>query len=316
MNPRALILILLAGVGFILVFFLTRAFLANNTQQAQPTQQIVKAVEGPEIMVAVDNLPVGTILTTEHITPQKWPSDSISEEYYAKQKDQDPIKNIIGKVVRYSIRAGSPITRNSLVAQGERGFMAAILNPGMRAVTVSVTPEAGVAGFIYPGDRVDVILTHRVKKADDRFNVSETVLSNVRVLGVDQFSEQDGLNVRVRETATLEVTPKMAEKVTVMTRIGTMSLVLRSLAQSNEDAPKDQDTKPIAHTVSGTQGGEVSQYLPTLSGGRIMIDRGSERTIIDLNNPISDTDNAVNSDLAASRINGNVNQNTNDNPEQ
>ncbi|UTW56008.1 Flp pilus assembly protein CpaB [Kordiimonas sp. SCSIO 12610] len=283
MNPRALILVLLAGVGVILVFFLTRAFLANNAQQAQPVQQVVEST-GTEIMVAANNLPVGTIVTAEHLVAQNWPTDGVSEEYYPKGSDGNQSRNIVGKVVRYPLRAGAPITRSSLVAQGERGFMAAILNPGMRAVTIAVTPESGVAGFIYPGDRVDVILTHRISRDGGRFNLSETVLSNVRVLGVDQFSEQDGINARVRETATLEVTPKMAEKVSVMSRVGAMSLVLRSLSITDGDEEKGPDSKPIPFTVSTTQAGEVSTFLPQLEEDKneIVVDRGSRRTVIQI----------------------------------
>ncbi len=170
MNPRALILIALAGVAFILVFFLTRAFLANNnTQPAAPVSQPVVEAPAVEVLVATIDLPVGTIVNQEHFVEQGWPETLINDAYYHVGGD-NPI-DLVGKVVRNPIQAGTPMTRSALVAPGERGFMAAILNPGMRAVTISLNAQSSIGGFIYPGDRVDVILTHLVKRESGDHNV-------------------------------------------------------------------------------------------------------------------------------------------------
>ncbi len=284
MNPRALILILLAGVGVILVFFLTRAFLSNNApQQVQPTQQVVER-PAASILVAAADLPIGTIISPDHMLQQEWPESALNEAYYRADENSNTTGELVGMVVRSPLQSGAPVTRSSLVAQGERGFMAAILSPGMRAVTIALTPESSIGGFVYPGDRVDVILTHRVQRESGNHNLSETVLSNVRVLGVDQSSEKDATGVQVRKTATLEVTPKMAEKVAVMKRIGAMSLSLRSLARASGDLASDPNSPPVARTTSTTQDSEVSKYLPKLgqngNENAILVDRGAVRTVV------------------------------------
>jgi pilus assembly protein CpaB len=188
--------------------------------------------------------------------------------------------------------------------------MAAILNPGMRAVTVDINRSSGIAGFIYPGDRVDVIMTHRVRIEElenssrrartrrQNYNLSETILSNVRVLGVDQISEKDKAGAKVRRTATLEVTPKIAEKLSVMRRVGQLSLSLRSLAREDGTAPTDSTTPPIGDTISTTQAGELSSFLPKIGDKpprkEIVVDRGNRREVINLaKNP--DDENEVNS---------------------
>jgi len=282
MNPRALILIALAGVAFVLVFFLTRTFLANSgPQQAAPVSQPVAEAPAAEVLVAVVDLPVGTIVNQEHYVQQGWPENLVSEAYY--QVGGEEASNPIGKVVRTPIQGGTPITRSALVAPGQRGFMAAILNPGMRAVTIGLNAESSIGGFIYPGDRVDVILTHLVKRESGSHNVGETVLSNVRVLGVDQASAKDQTGVAIRQTATLEVTPKMAEKIAIMNRIGRLTLALRSLRKTEKGLSSDPDSPPVPYTSTLTQGSEISGFLPTLgkkSEQGIIVYRGAKRSIL------------------------------------
>jgi pilus assembly protein CpaB len=170
----------------------------------------------------------------------------------------------------------------------------------MRAVTVPVNLTSGVAGFIFPGDRVDVIMTHRVRVSElpnvnrharrtQSYNLSETILSNVRVLGVDQFSENTASGVKVRKSATLEVTPKIAEKIAVMRRVGRLSLALRSLAQSDDAEPLDISTPPLDKTISTTQAGELSQFLPKFDPfakppvkRQVIVNRGASRSVVNL----------------------------------
>ncbi|QCI80430.1 Flp pilus assembly protein CpaB [Hankyongella ginsenosidimutans] len=119
-----------------------------------------------------------------------------------------------------------------LVGPGERGFLAAALQPGMRAITISISDTSGVAGFVFPGDRVDLVLTHQVDQGDrGQIRVSETVLQNVRVLAIDQDVNDREDQPKVGRTVTLEVTPKLVEKIAVMQLIGSVSLSLRSLPE-------------------------------------------------------------------------------------
>jgi pilus assembly protein CpaB len=124
--------------------------------------------------------------------------------------------------------------------------MAAILPPGMRAISTEISPETGAGGFILPNDRVDVILSKREKNADhpsDSVN-SETILGNVRVLAVDQtIEEKNGQKVVVGKTATLELKPEQAETLARSRQMGTLSLALRSLADANAPENSNDDLK-------------------------------------------------------------------------
>jgi pilus assembly protein CpaB len=196
------------------------------------------------ILVAKSDLPAGQFLRPEHLKWQPWPEESLAETYIVEGKAQ--LEDFIGAIVRTGIVAGEPIVDGRVVRPGDRGFMAAVLSPGTRAVTVPVTVAAGNAGFVFPGDRVDVIVTLTItedKEAGKDRRASETVLTDIRVLAVDQRADDQKKEVAVAKTATLEVTPKQAEVVAVANDMGRLSLSLRSLAQAtDEPAPERSHT--------------------------------------------------------------------------
>jgi pilus assembly protein CpaB len=141
--------------------------------------------------------------------------------------------------VRSVITAGQPLTQGSLVKPGDRGFLAAALTPGMRAVTFPVRNENSVAGFVFPGDRVDLMLSQTVSGGGDGppLKVAETIMKNLRVLATDQrttsdVDDQGKTVVRNISMITIEATPAIAEKISVARSLGDLSLVLRPLADS------------------------------------------------------------------------------------
>ncbi|MEA3065925.1 MAG: pilus assembly protein CpaB [Sphingomonadales bacterium] len=196
---------------------------------------------GPEVLVATRALPVGTIIDAEALRFQRWPEGLVQPAYYIKGKPGVSAADLVGTVVRNEITAGQPFTQGSLIKPGERGFLAAALGPGMRAVTVAVSETSGVAGFVFPGDRVDIVLTQQVEGGGDGMplKVSETVMRNLRVLATDQrMTAQDEKGkavVRRFSMVTIEATPKLAEKIAVAQTIGQLSLSLRSLADNNAE---------------------------------------------------------------------------------
>ena len=196
---------------------------------------------GPEVLVATRALPVGTIIDAEAFRFQRWPEGLVQPAYYIKGKPGVVPAQLIGTVVRNEITAGQPFTQGSLIKPGERGFLAAALGPGMRAVTVAVSATSGVAGFVFPGDRVDIVLTQDVAGGGEgqALKVSETVMRNVRVLATDQRMDakgEDGKAVVQRfSMVTLEATPKIAEKIAVAQTIGSLSLSLRSIADNSAE---------------------------------------------------------------------------------
>jgi pilus assembly protein CpaB len=228
-------------IGALIVAGIT-AFMAKtmfDTKPAAPTVQAAAVPDtGPQILVATRTLTVGTIIEPDSFRYQPWPKELVENAYY--QKGESDPATLAGTVVRSPVTAGQPLTKGSLVEPGDRGFLAAALGPGMRAVTVGVSAQQGVAGFIFPGDRVDVVLTQTVEGGDGPpLRAAETIVRNVRVLATDQrviSEDKEGKReVKTFSTITLEVTPRLAEKVAVAMKIGDISLSLRSIADNTAE---------------------------------------------------------------------------------
>jgi len=142
----------------------------------------------------------------------------------------------VGAVARSQLHVGEPVVETEIVMPGSRGFLAAVLRPGLRAVSVPATATSTVSGFIYAGDRVDVLLTHVLNGANGQHSATETILRNARVIAMDQKLDfAPGDKPDVAKTATLELTAKQTEIVTLAVKMGDLSLVLRSLQDSEEE---------------------------------------------------------------------------------
>lgn len=276
--------LLIAGVTAIMA---KNMFSGASAPEAQASPQ--QAPQGPEVLVATRTLPVGTIIDAEAFRYQPWPQGLVQDAYFARgEGGQDP-QSLIGTVVRSEITAGQPLTQGAIVRPGERGFLAAALGPGMRAVTVGVSATSGVAGFVFPGDRVDLVLTQEVEGGGEGppLRASETIVRNIRVLAVDQRlnarDEQGNQVAQTVSTITFEATPKIAEKIAVAQTIGQLSLSLRSLADNNAEleraiaagevaVPASQDpraerqmllqvaSRPMDSNPTYTVGAEVSRF--------------------------------------------------------
>ncbi|MFC4273201.1 Flp pilus assembly protein CpaB [Sneathiella chungangensis] len=208
--------------------------------EVQPVSQNVK------ILVAATDLPAGTLVQEQHLKWQAWPEDDDIEDMYIVEKAR-PLDDFIGTVVRQGIVAGEPITDARMVKPGQSGFLAAVLNPGKRAVSIPVDITSGIAGFVFPGDRVDVILTHSLVAESEvegetsaARRASETILTDVRVVAMDQSTNDQEQEASVRRVATLEVSPKGAEIIAVAKELGQLTLSLRALARI-EDEEKSKD---------------------------------------------------------------------------
>ncbi len=237
MDRKKLVLLLGALVIAIGTALAARSMFAGASAPEVEAAPVEPA--GPKVLVAQRSLPTGTIITADAINFQQWPEELVQDAYFLD--GEADISKLLGTVVRHQVTAGEPVTQGSLVSPGDRGFLAAALGPGMRAVTVPVSAKTGVAGFVFPGDRVDLVLTQTVKGDDGQaLKASETILRNLRVLATDQSTTQETTEggktvVRAFRTVTIEVTPKIAEKVAVAQTIGTLSLSLRSIADNQTE---------------------------------------------------------------------------------
>ncbi|WP_095012814.1 Flp pilus assembly protein CpaB [Tsuneonella mangrovi] len=234
MDRKKLVLLVGALVIAIATALMARSMFAGAG--APSADAAARKPVGPKVLVAQRVLPTGTIITADAIGFQQWPKELVKDAYFIE--GESDVSKLLGTVVRYPITAGEPVTQGALVKPGDRGFLAAALGPGMRAVTVPVSAKTGVAGFVFPGDHVDLVLTQTVKGPGDTgsLKASETILRNIRVLATDQSTTQDTVDgktvVKAFRTVTLEVTPKIAEQVAVAQTIGTLSLSLRSIADN------------------------------------------------------------------------------------
>lgn len=284
MDKKKLMLLMGALVVAIGTALAARSMFAGApTPQVEAAQQVTS---GPKVLVAQRALPVGTIITVDAMSFQAWPKDMVQDAYFID--GESDMAKLVGTVVRFPITAGQPVTQGALVAPGDRGFLAAALGPGMRAITIPVSAKTGVGGFVFPGDRVDLMLTQSVKGEDSAaLKTAETILRNIRVLATDQSTETEKVDgktvVRAFSTVTLEVTPRIAEKVAVAQTIGTLALSLRSIADNQseleraiasgdvkvpEGVTREEEERilakainsPIEASTSYVTGGDVSRF--------------------------------------------------------
>lgn len=224
------------GAGFFLL----------SAPEPQPQAVAVEAPPIPktEVYAAAVDLAPGSIVRPEHLARVALDAAAVSAEMVVAAPDGEAA--LLGSVARQTLAKGVPIARSTLVAPGDRGFLAAVLPKGRRAISIPITEVAGLSGLVMPGDRVDIILTYAVTSASvdlgRDIRASETVLSNIRVLALDQRLDQSNQGPQqagvedtpIARTATLQVTPREAEIVTLATTLGDLSLVLNSVHDGGE----------------------------------------------------------------------------------
>jgi pilus assembly protein CpaB len=256
--------------------------LAVRAWQRSRQQVAVAAAEAPPVprkavLVAAADLPAGSFVRAEQLRWQEWPEVATPESYVVEGSGGPA--DLEGTVLRRPMVAGEPVLTPNLVKPGDRGFLAAVLDPGMRGVSVPIDEASGNAGLIFPGDRVDLILTQTLTGQDQATGprrVSETILEDVRVIAMGRRLRNEegdeGTSASQIRTTTLETTPEAAERVALVTELGKLSLSLRSLAVAEASA-------------SGHAGGRRATWdvdvSPALRAGRepshgLLVVRGSK----------------------------------------
>ena len=219
MNTRMVLLAVFAIISAAVTFFLAKTWIDSQRDEMRRRAESMKpnTTESVNVLVAKSNLPSGLILAREHVEWKPWPEKGVSPNYLMEGREK--ADDVVGNVVRGGIIAGEPITKGRVIAPGDRGFMAAVLRPDMRAVSIRVKPETSVAGFIRPGDHVDLMLLHSAippnAESSKPHKLAETVLNDLRVIAVDQHPEDQNGSASLSKTITLEVTKKQAEIVLV-----------------------------------------------------------------------------------------------------
>jgi pilus assembly protein CpaB len=266
MNVRRVVILGIAAVAAGAAALLARNMLGGGSADVA-AQANLQAVD---VLVASSDVEPGSALDAGNVRWQPWPKDSVSAALITRDLHPDGVNAITGAVARAPLLAGEPITENKIAHIGKSGFMAAVISPGKRAVSIPISVKTGAGGFILPNDHVDVMLTRPLGRSGRTFQV-ETVLRDVRVLAIDQtFKDEKDAKSKVGETATLELTPEQAELIALAQAQGTLSLALRGLAEGTDKKLADE-----AETW-GQRGGSVrvirygvaQSSTPTLGGAR------------------------------------------------
>jgi pilus assembly protein CpaB len=223
------------------------ALLAGRSDKAPQVKEVAAPkADTVDILVAKEDIPTGKEISPADVQWQAWPKTTATGNFVRKSDQPDAIEKMSGLIVRVPFVTGEPIREAKLVNAKGSGYMAAILPTGMRAVSTQISPETGAGGFILPNDRVDVILTQRDRAAEKatgaETQTSEAILSNVRVLAIDQtVQEKNGQKVVVGKTATLELSSGQVETLTLAQHLGSLSLALRSITDANKTEAKNDD---------------------------------------------------------------------------
>lgn len=263
--------VVIIGLVFVAVIlaggtaYLLRDYL--STQQAEIASQKPVAPT-VEVMIANADMPVGTVINENNVDWIDWPEGNVPSGFLARVGDNDPLAPIVKEkhLARRGFVKGEPITMERLYKSDDPGFLRGSLAPGMRAVAVRTSAEVGASGFILPNDRVDVLLTHRMVQEAIKLqggssdvlamqHTSETIIEDVRVLAVDQKTNEFEGGAAIAKTILLEVSAKQAEVVNAAIAMGTVSLALRS-AETGEARMGPHFTTDV----------QVSSVLKVISG--------------------------------------------------
>jgi len=222
------------------------AYLARGSDNKSVPAEPVVTLQTVDVLVAKADIGLGQSITPENLQWQTWPAATASNNFIRRSERPEATKEVEGSIARAPFIAGEPIRELKLVKANGSGFMAAVLPTGMRAISTEISPETAAGGFILPNDRVDVILSKRDKSPAQSSSgdivISEIILTNVRVLAIDQApKEKDGQNAVVGKTVTLELKPEQAETLARARQTGTLALALRSIADVNAVDTKSDD---------------------------------------------------------------------------
>lgn len=241
MSPMRLIILLIAAAAAVGAGLLMRNYVPGDPAPQQgdtvaPEQiTVTEYRDAPQtpVLVATRDLSMGELLGPNDIEWRDWPDKTLSPNYVVKEAVPDALERFANSVVRSPIYKDEPIRPEKIVRKGETGYMAALLDPGMRAVSVEISTDNASGGFILPNDRVDVMVTYEVELTDGEEDFTRptttTILQNVRVLAIDQLMQSgEGGTYAIGSTATLELEPRAARLLVMAEQMGDVSLALRS----------------------------------------------------------------------------------------
>ncbi|RWM26172.1 Flp pilus assembly protein CpaB [Mesorhizobium sp.] len=224
MRANTVIMIVLAGVFGVLAVVLANIWLANQRSAMARTED----VQRDTVVVAAVPLKFGDTLSAEKLREVAWPSGAVPAGAFKTTKDL-----LAGEGTKQALQAigtNEPVLATKITGPGQRATLSAVLAEGMKAVSIRVNDVLGVAGFVFPGDRVDVLLTRTVRSDEGDKSFVDVLLQSVKVLAVDQVADESKDSPTVVKAVTVEVSTKDAQKLTLAAGAGQLSLALRQAA--------------------------------------------------------------------------------------
>ena len=263
MRLSTMIMIAVAVVFGLLAVFVAQAWLNSQAEmRARNLDAQKKPLATQTIVVAAKPLRFGAELSGMSLREIPWTQDAVPPGAFSKISDLTSTR----RVVLTAIEANEPILSSKITGSGQRATLSAVLADGMKAVTIRVNDVEGVAGFLLPGDHVDVVLT---RQQDKTVAAADIVLQNVRVLAVDQIADERAEKPSVAKAVTLEVEVTAAQKLALAATVGTLSLALRKAGEATalntrritlSDLPKSSTTDDRYTTIAVVRGAQRSEY--------------------------------------------------------
>ena len=248
-------------LGFSIVLSAAAAFIANAWIQNELNQEASIKDSMEQVIVATVKIPYGLSIDETHVKMRQVPKGTSPSGAFTE------MESVVGTISRTEIYPGEVIIKDRVVAHGGGSTLAAMISPNKRAITVRVNDVVGVAGFLLPGNRVDIIST----KTKGKKVVSDTILRNIKVLAVDQTASTDKNEPIVVRSVTMEMTPSETEDVTAATKLGSLQLTLRNPTQEKEVKKVAVKPKKVVKRVAKKR--KVAQY------GSITIIRGTSTEV-------------------------------------
>lgn len=253
MRPLMIVLVVFALAIAGVTAYLARTFVSQPAPQATAPAQPTIPTE--KVLVAARDIRQGAVVVDEDLRYETWPAGAVDAQFILQSVGDDARAKVVGGVAARHITAGEPLRGAAVFRQDESGHLSGMLGPGMRAISIAITPDKAVSGFVTPGDRVDVLFVAKFKdrdknekeRAEDNLWVSEVLLRDVRVLAIDN-NMNSGVAAVPGKTATLEVTPRDAESLILAGLSGSLHLVLRSQTMA-----ESLDTEGLFDNVSASK---------------------------------------------------------------
>ena len=266
MRKNTIVMVGIAVVFGLLAVFVAQGWLAYQAELGRKTNEPkAKPVATRSIVIAAGPLRFGTHLSAGALREVAWPEEAIPAGTFGTIADLMSAGN---RIVLASIEKNEPILRTKVTGPGQKATLSAVIQDGMRAVTIRVNDVDGVGGFVLPNDRVDVLLTRQSERAT---GMNDVVIQNARVLAVDQLADDAADRPTVVKAVTLEVDTISAQKIALSASLGSLSLMLRRAGEQFQDATRRITASDLANT-------EVVQHTPAAKRfAKVAVTRGANR---------------------------------------